>query len=136
MGNVLFGGFLQLSFLVFSVYKNLKSNRYPLFLAIFPDLEMLHFRFVNYICHVCKWYCYFGHFRNFGQYLYLHIFSFWPCREKYLIRNIRLISKFMTSQPGWQTITIHIFSSISRSKGNQTMKFDQLTKYNKRNIFL
>ena len=32
----------------------------------------------------------------------------------------------MTSQPGVQTIAIHILSNISRSKGNQTMKFDQL----------
>ena len=32
----------------------------------------------------------------------------------------------MTSQPGQQTIVLHILSSISRSKGNQKMKFDQL----------
>ena len=51
--------------------------------------------------------------------------------EKY-----RLTSKFMTSQPGSQTITIHILPDISQSKGNQTMKFGQLIEYNKRNIFL
>ena len=33
------------------------------------------------------------------------------------------------------TITIHILSNISRSKGNQTMKFDQLIEYKNRNIF-
>ena len=33
-------------------------------------------------------------------------------------------------------ITIHILPDISRSKGNQTMKLDQLIKYNKKNIFL
>ena len=38
-----------------------------------------------------------------------------------LIRRIRLISKFMK-----QTIGIHILPNISRSKGNQTMKFGQL----------
>ena len=32
----------------------------------------------------------------------------------------------MASQPGEQTITIHILPNISRSKGNQTMKFRQL----------
>ena len=32
----------------------------------------------------------------------------------------------MTSQPGWQIILIHLLSNISRSKGNQTMKFGQL----------
>ena len=33
-------------------------------------------------------------------------------------------------------MTIHILPNISRSKGNQTMKFGQLIEYNKRNIFL
>ena len=42
----------------------------------------------------------------------------------------------MTSQPGWQTIVIRILPNISRSKGNQTMKFGQLIDYNMRNIFL
>ena len=42
----------------------------------------------------------------------------------------------MTSQPGSQTIAIHILSNISQSKGNQTMKFGQLIDYNKRNTFL
>ena len=32
--------------------------------------------------------------------------------------------------------TIHIFPNISRSKGNQTMKFDQLMECNMRNNFL
>ena len=32
----------------------------------------------------------------------------------------------MTSQPGKQTITIHILGNISKSKNNQTMKFGQL----------
>ena len=43
-----------------------------------------------------------------------------------LIRNIRLISKFMTSQPGHQRISKHILLNISRIKDNQTMKFAQL----------
>ena len=42
----------------------------------------------------------------------------------------------MTSQPGLQTIAIHILPNISDSKGEQTMKFGQLLEYNKRNIFL
>ena len=41
----------------------------------------------------------------------------------------------MTSQPGSQTIAISIFTSISRSKGNQAMEFGQLIEYNLRNIF-
>ena len=41
----------------------------------------------------------------------------------------------MTSQPGNQTIAIHIFPNISRSGGKQTMKFGQLIEYNMRNIF-
>ena len=42
----------------------------------------------------------------------------------------------MTSQPGKQVIAIHILPNILRSKGHQTMKFDQLVKYNMTNIFL
>ena len=40
--------------------------------------------------------------------------------------------KFMTSQPAKQTIKIHVLQNISRSKGNQTIKFRQLIKYNMR----
>ena len=29
----------------------------------------------------------------------------------------------MTSQPGWQTVAIHLLPNISRSKGNETMRF-------------
>ena len=53
-----------------------------------------------------------------------------------LIRKISLISNFMTSQPGEQTIVIHILSNTFRSKGNMTMKFGQLIECNMRNIFL
>ena len=42
----------------------------------------------------------------------------------------------MTSQPGLQTMAIHTLPNISRSKGNQTMKFGQLIEYNLRNIFV
>ena len=44
--------------------------------------------------------------------------------ENSLIRKLRPISKFMTSQTGKLIITIRILLSISRSRGNQTMKFD------------
>ena len=53
-----------------------------------------------------------------------------------MIRNISLTSKFITSQPGLQTIAIHILSNISQSKGNQTMKLGQLIQYSRGNIFL
>ena len=52
--------------------------------------------------------------------------TLWSCLKSGLIRKIRLISRFMTSQPDSQTITMHISSNISRSKDNQTVKFDQL----------
>ena len=42
----------------------------------------------------------------------------------------------MTSQPGKQTIAIHILPNISRSKGNQTMKFGQLIECNMSSNFL
>ena len=40
------------------------------------------------------------------------------------------------AQPGKQTIALHILTNISRSKGNQAMKFGQLIEYNTRNMFL
>ena len=43
--------------------------------------------------------------------------------KKCLIREMRLISKFMASQPGKQAIAVHVLSNISRSKGDQAMKF-------------
>ena len=42
----------------------------------------------------------------------------------------------MTSQPRKQTIAVHILLNVSRSKGNETMKFGQLIEYNMRKIFL
>ena len=42
----------------------------------------------------------------------------------------------MTSQPGKQTIAIHILPYISKSKDNQTVKFGQLIEYNMRKVFL
>ena len=41
----------------------------------------------------------------------------------------------MTSHPGYQIIAMCIFTNISKSKGNQAMKFGQLIEYNMRNIF-
>ena len=41
----------------------------------------------------------------------------------------------MLSQPGKQTIAINILPNIFGSQGNQTMKFGQLTKYNKKKHF-
>ena len=40
----------------------------------------------------------------------------------------------MASQPGEQTIAMHIFTNISGSKGNQAVKFGQLIEYNMRNV--
>ena len=56
--------------------------------------------------------------------------------EKRLVRKIKSISKFMTSQPGKQTIVIHVLPNILRNKDNQAMNFGQLREYNMRNIFL
>ena len=41
----------------------------------------------------------------------------------------------MTSHPGEQTIAIRISPNISRSKGNQTIKFVHLIEYNKKIFF-
>ena len=42
----------------------------------------------------------------------------------------------MTSQPGKQSIAIHLLPYISRGKDNETVKFGQLIQYNIRKIFL
>ena len=79
---------------------------------------------------------------SFSRYLnvcldvFFFFFDFLVMYQNGLIKKIRLISNFMTSQPGKQTIEIHILPNISRSKGNQTMKFGQLIECNMRNIFL
>ena len=41
-----------------------------------------------------------------------------------------------TSCPGKQTVAIDVLPNISRRKGNETMKFGELIKYNMTNIFL
>ena len=61
---------------------------------------------------------------------------FFVMQQNGLKRKVRSMSKFMTSQPGQQTILVHILPNISRSEGNQAMKFDQLIEYNMKNIFL
>ena len=65
----------------------------------------------------------------------IFVVNFWLYWKNGFMRKIRLISQSMMSQPGLQTIAIHILPNISRSKGNQAMKFGQVIKYN-RNIFL
>ena len=52
------------------------------------------------------------------------------------LEKISLTSKFMTSQPGLQTIAILILPNILQTKGNQIMKFGQLIEYNKINTFI
>ena len=69
----------------------------------------------------------------FSRYLKFLSWLFDHVEKNDLIRKKRLISKFMASQSGQQ---IHILPIISKSKGNQTMKFGQLIEYYKRNIFL
>ena len=64
------------------------------------------------------------------------VLTFWSCRKNGLTRKIRLISKFQASKHGWQKIAIHIFPKISWSKGNLAVKYGQLIKYTKINIFL
>ena len=61
--------------------------------------------------------------------------SFFGHVENGLSRKRRLISTFMTSQPSYQAIAIHILTNISRSKDNQAMKRGQLIEYNMRNNF-
>ena len=65
----------------------------------------------------------------------MFVLSFFAMWENDLIRKLRLISILTTLQTGKQEITIHISPSISRSKGDQTVKFGQLIEYNVRIFF-
>ena len=71
----------------------------------------------------------------FSRYLSFYL-DFFVMYQNGLIKKTRLISNFMTSQSGKQKIVIDILPNISRSKGNQTMKFGQLIEYNMRTIFV
>ena len=62
--------------------------------------------------------------------------DFLELHKKGSIRKIGLISKFITSEHGKQTIAIHILPDIARSKSNQVTKSGQLIEYNKVNISL
>ena len=78
---------------------------------------------------------------NFNFFLFSRYLKFCADRFSHVVKQldgkaIRLILKFMMSSTVKQTITIHIFSNISRCKDNQTMKFGELIEYNVRNIFL
>ena len=51
-------------------------------------------------------------------------------KEMTWLERLGLISKFVMSQPGLQTIAIHILLNISQSKDNMAIKFGQLIEYN------
>ena len=71
---------------------------------------------------------------SFSRYLNVCLvflsFLFLVMLKNDLIRKIRLISKFMSSQPGKLTIAIYTLPNFSICKGNETMKFGQLMQYN------
>ena len=90
--------------------------------------------FQKHLCYLLDWkpfksdekcflFCFKSSFRS--QDILVFVTTFRSCRKNDLIRKIRLTSRFMTSQPGLETIAIQILSNISQSKGNQTMKLVQ-----------
>ena len=80
---------------------------------------------------------------SFSRYL-TFVPTFLVIQDKGLRRKLKLILKFMTSQAGKQIITIsyypkskgNISKFISRTKGNQPIKFGQLIEYKRISIFL
>ena len=71
--------------------------------------------------------CFFSCLKLFLFLRYSHFcLDFLVIQKKGLIRRLRLISKFMTSQTGQLIITIHMLSDIARTEGNQAMKFVKL----------
>ena len=65
-----------------------------------------------------------------------HFMSFWSCRRNGLIKQIRLISKFMTCNLVSKQLQ-QAYCPISHEvKATRSMKLGQLTENNKTNIFL
>ena len=62
---------------------------------------------------------------SFSRYLSFYL-DFLIMYQKGLIKKIWLIPNFMMSHPGEKAILIHTLPNISRSKGNQAIKFGQL----------
>ena len=73
---------------------------------------------------------------TFLRYLHFSLDFLVMYKKPGLIRSLRLLPKFMTSQAGQKVVTIHILPNILRSKGNHAMKFGQLIEYYIRYIFL
>ena len=70
----------------------------------------------------------------FSRYLNFCL-NFLVVQKNGMIRKIKLIAKFMTSQPGKQIIAIHILPNISKNKG-KTQVMEQKMEYKMRNISL
>ena len=78
--------------------------------------------------------CYFTYKALFVLKMFMFCLDFLVMYRNGLVKQIRLTSKFTTSQPGSQTILIHTLPN--RSRGNQTLKAGQLIECNIGNIFL
>ena len=76
---------------------------------------MLKALFVLKICTFLSWF-----FRHIG---------------KRVDKRAKVISRFVTSRTGKQTIVINILPDISKTKSNQTKKFGRLIEYSVRNLF-
>ena len=99
------------------------------------DIDSISFSFKQILMQwfYVNWVYFFSSSRYFSFCLY---FSVMKKNGLINFKTTSLISKIVASQPGKQTIAIQISFNISRSKGNQTMKFDQLIEYNMSNIFV
>ena len=76
----------------------------------------------------------FFRYLDFYPDLFGHVLIF--CHKSDLMGRLRLVSKFMMSQPGKQTITMHILPNTSRNKEIWTIEFARLVDYHTGNNFL
>ena len=97
-----------------------RHSCYDLTIPVKQDCQLPFF------CSLLQWKPFTNDEKTFLFHLKSPFFTFWSYQKDGLIRKKRLLWKFMTWQSGWQTIKVHIFPNISRSKSNQTMKFSQL----------
>ena len=85
-----------------------------------------------------KWLLFHGKnsFRSWDIYSYFLTYIYLCYLEKQFDKKAMNNFKIFWHHRLDNRITLHILSSISRNKDNQTMKFIQLIEYNMRNIFI
>ena len=110
------------------VYLRMRNVCFSLVDVLFNEIQSRTLTFQKILCYLlhCKPFkndekSFSFHFKSSfrSQDIEVFLMTFCACKKNGLIRKIRLISTFMTSQPSYQSIAIDILPIVSRSKSNQ-----------------